>query len=124
MAMQVLWNVMLLCFVEVSKDRRPSLLRSGSPNAPSFLDSLTLKTRTLILLETSGATHRPTQLHITILDTNQRQQQIQRSLESSCSSHEMLPVLNSVDDCLTDSYLIFNLTFRRLTSTIVDVPHR
>jgi hypothetical protein len=93
---------MLLRFVEVSKGRRPSLPGSGSPNAPTCLDSLTLKTRTLILLETPGTTHRPTQLHITELDTIQRQQQIQRSLESSCCSHELLQVLNSVHECWLD----------------------
>jgi len=51
MAMQVLWNVMLRRFVDVSKDRRPSLPGSGSPNASTLLDSLTLKTMTLILLD-------------------------------------------------------------------------
>jgi hypothetical protein len=93
MAIHVLWNVTLLRFVEVSKDRRLSLPGSGSPGLPDPEDE-----DTLILLETSGTTHRPTQLHITILDTNQRQQQVraQRSLESSCSRHEMLQELNSV----------------------------
>ena len=51
MAMQVLWNVTVRRFVEVSKDRRPSLLGLGSPIAPTLLDSLTLNTITLILLD-------------------------------------------------------------------------
>jgi len=114
MAMQILWNVMLLCFVEVSKDRRPSLRGSGSTNAPTFLDSLTLMTRTLILLETWGTIHRPTQLHIPVLDTNQRQKQIQRSLKSSCCSHDKMDVLNSACGCWTDCYRIFKLRSMKL----------
>jgi len=51
MAMQVLWNVTMRRFVEVSKDRRPSLPGSGSPIVPTLLDSLTLNTITLILLD-------------------------------------------------------------------------
>jgi hypothetical protein len=89
-------------FRRISKDLCRSLPESGTPKAPTFLDSLTLKTRTLVLLETSGTTHRPTELHQPATKENSAfVRKFMLQSWNAASAEECAWLLNSVRDCWT-----------------------